>query len=106
MIEFFNTEPIPSWAINYLFNGDLTGLDKEEIDAVTAWQEDMAEWAEDEYEGFSGFDYELADGENAESYFTRCPAFGTRNHNALPQFGVCALQACDVYDVNVYIICN
>ena len=61
------TEPIPTWALCYLINGDPTGLTDEEIAMVDKWYElnkvEIVSTASDQ------------EGE-CYPYFTHFPAFG------------------------------
>lgn len=104
MIELMTTEPIPQWAICYFWNGDLGDLPDEDIEAMRKWEDEMIEYAKEQHPDlqFAGFSYEFSDGEDAEPYFTNCPAFGQRNKNALTRYGEPPLLACDVYDVDIY----
>ena len=36
-------EQVPDWAMNYLFNGDASGLEEEEIQMVDQWEKQMLE---------------------------------------------------------------
>lgn len=61
------TEKIPSWSLNYLINGDATGLTKEEKDAIDKW---YAEWQVQTVAP-------VTDEEgNTQPYFSHCPLFG------------------------------
>ncbi len=108
MIELLTTEKIPQWAICYFWNGELEGLEDEEIQVMQTWEENMIQYAKDKFpkKTFTGLLYDFHDGENAEPYFTRYPAFGTRNHNALTRYGEPPLLACDVYDIDIYATYN
>ena len=104
MIELLTTEKIPEWAICYFWNGDIGELSEEDETSMKEWEDEMIEWAKNRHPDlqFAGLDYEFADGEDAEPYFTNCPAFGTLNPNALTHRGEPPFLACDVYDVNIY----
>lgn len=105
MIELLTTKPIPQWAICYFWNGDLgDDLSDEDIEAMQKWEDEMIEYAQKRHPDlqFAGFFYEFSDGEDAEPYFTKWPAFGQRNKNALTRYGEPPLLACDVYDVDIY----
>ena len=104
MIRKLTTEKIPEWAICYFWNGDLGELNDEEIGAMQKWEDSMIQYAKDKFpkKQFTGLSYEFHDGENAEPYFTNCPAFGCRNNNALTRYGEPPYLACDVYDVDIY----
>jgi hypothetical protein len=108
MIEKLTTEKIPVWAICYFWNGDMGELNDGEIEAMQKWESDMIQYAKDKHprKQFAGLNYEFTDGEDAEPYFTRCPAFGERNELALPHHGEPGLLACDVYDVDIYATYN
>lgn len=108
MIEKLTTEKIPEWAICYFWNGDIGELDDEEIKAMQKWESDMIQYAKDKHprKQFAGLHYDFTDGEDAETYFTRCPAFGKRNEYALTHRGEPGLLACDVYDVDIYATYN
>lgn len=56
-------EPIPTWALCYVFNGDATGLTDDEIQMIDAWLND------------NQLDVVCED-EGASEYFTTCPSFG------------------------------
>ncbi len=104
MIELMTTEAIPSWSLCYFWNGETEGLEDEEIEAMQKWENEMIERAKKRHprKQFAGLAYEFADGDDAESYFTNYPAFGTRNKWALTRRGESPFLACDVYDVNIY----
>ena len=108
MIEPLTTEKVPEWAICYLWNGELEGLNDKEIKAVQDWENMLIEFAKERNPKmkFVGLEYDFHDGEDAETYFTRCPAFGERNENALVRYGEPPLLACDVYDVDIYACYN
>ena len=108
MIELLTTEKIPEWAIGYFWNGDMGELSEEEEKAMLEWEDEMIEFAKEQHprKQFAGLHYEFADGDDAEPYFTRRPAFGERNEYALPHRGEPSLKACDVYDVNIYASYN
>lgn len=61
------TKKIPSWSLNYLINGDATGLTKEEKDAIDKW---YAEW---QVQTVSPVTDEEG---NTQPYFSHCPLFG------------------------------
>lgn len=63
----FTTEKIPTWAINYLVNGEKTGLTDEEIDMIDKW------WSDNNIATVSPASEE--EGEY-HPYFSSCPAFG------------------------------
>lgn len=63
----FMTEPIPTWALCYLINGDSTGLTEDEIAMIDKWYADnnvQSITTASENEG------------NAFPYFSHIPAFG------------------------------
>lgn len=70
-------EQVPDWAINYLFNGDASGLEEEEIQMVDQWEKQMLE---------SGYDLGLMEPVSNEPYFSHYPAFG---------------KGCMVYDIAI-----
>ena len=106
MVKLLSIEKIPEWAICPLFNGDRDDLGEEERKALLDWQNEMIKWANEEGKNFAGLDYCMHDGDNAEPYFTNCPAFGPKNPNALTRCGESPYLACDVYDVDIYAIYN
>ena len=63
--------------MNYLFNGDASGLEEEEIQMVDQWEKQMLE---------SGYDLGLMEPVSDEPYFSYYPAFG---------------KGCNVYDVAI-----
>ena len=71
------TEQVPEWAMNYLFNGDASGLEEEEIQMVDQWEQQMLE---------AGYDLGLMEPVSDEPYFSYYPAFG---------------KGCNVYDVAI-----
>ncbi len=63
----FMTEPIPTWALCYLINGDGTGLSENEIAMIDKWYADnkvQTITTATENEG------------NTHPYFSHFPAFG------------------------------
>lgn len=63
----FMTEPIPTWALCYLINGDSTGLTDSDLTMIDMWYADnkvqtIATASEDEG--------------NTHPYFSHFPAFG------------------------------
>ena len=108
MIELLTTESVPEWAMCLFWNGDEEGLSEEELDEARKWEDEMCEYAKKKHprKKFAGLIYEFADGEDAEPYFTNCPAFGARNEYALTRYGESPFLACDVYDVNIYATYN
>lgn len=70
-------EQVPDWAMNYLFNGDNTDLDDEDMQNINQWENEMIE---------SGYDLGLMDTISDEPYFSHYPAFG---------------KGCMVYDVAI-----
>lgn len=105
MIEKLTTKKIPEWAICYFWNGDIgDNLTEEEVKTMQDWELKIIQYAKDKHpkKRFTGLTYDFTDGEDAEPYFTNCPAFGPRNPNALPHRGEQPLLACDVYDVDIY----
>ena len=104
MIEKLTTEKIPEWAICYFWNGELESLTNGEIEAMQKWEANMIEYAKEKHprKQFAGLCYEFHDGQDAEPYFSNCPAFGERNERALPHRGEPPFLACDVYDVDIY----
>lgn len=102
MIRLLTTEKIPSWAICYFWNGEREGLTEEEEKSMLDWEDEMIEYARGQGDNFSGLTFDFHDGEDAEPYFSRCPAFGERNPYALPRRGEPPYLACDVYDVDIY----
>ncbi len=64
------TARIPSWSLNYLINGDDSGMTDEDIDIVENW------FLENGYNGYTIISpHESADGA-FEEYFTSMPEFG------------------------------
>lgn len=60
-------EEIPEWSLNYVINGDATGLYDEEIDIIDKWlNENKAIVVDIVYDENGSF----------ESYFSHFPAFG------------------------------
>lgn len=63
----FMTEPIPTWALCYLINGDRTGLNESELAMIDKWYADnkvQSITTAHENEG------------NTHPYFSHFPAFG------------------------------
>ena len=60
-------EPIPTWALCYIINGDATGLTDEEIVMVDSWVKDSG------YEIITPCEDEKGEFFNS---FCSCPAFG------------------------------
>lgn len=63
----FMTEPIPTWALCYLINGDRTGLNESELAMIDKWYADnkvqsIATAPENKW--------------NTHTYFSHFPAFG------------------------------
>lgn len=69
-------EKIPTWAICAIVNADYSGLEDEDIEILEKWLDTC------------GYDHICCPNEDAEPYFTPCPAFGL---------------ACEVYDVECLI---
>lgn len=57
-------EPIPTWALCYLINGDRTSIEPEDEAIIEAWQER------------SGILEVICPDDASDSYFSPCPAFG------------------------------
>lgn len=55
-------EPIPTWALPYLINGDATGLQDDDLRMIKDWQEQTR--------------LEVTADYDSEEYFTGYPAFG------------------------------
>ena len=108
MIELLATERVPEWAICLLWNGEEEGLSEEELTEARKWEEKLSKFAKENRPKmqFAGLLYEFVDGDNAESYFTNYPSFGTRNKHALTRRGESPFLACNVYDVNIYATYN
>lgn len=67
----WTVENVPDYALPYLFNGDLDGLDEEDVKNVLDYEKALIDWR-DEQEGYS-WDIELME---EEPHFTNSPAFG------------------------------
>jgi len=63
---------IPTWALNYLVNGDAEGLTEEDLRLVREWE---CQW-----------DAPISISASGDPYFSNCPAFG------LP----CDVEECEV----------
>ena len=60
-------EAIPTWALCYLFNSDVTGLTDEEIRMIDNW---LNNWEREALTNTPTV------GGNAQPYFSHCPLFG------------------------------
>ena len=78
MVKYLSTEPIPEWALCYIFNGDMEGLTDEEIKMVNDFEESFHQP--------NGVIIDTPK-DDQEPYFTHYLAFGL---------------ACNVYDLDVY----
>lgn len=58
-------EKIPTWSLNYLVNGDATGLTEEEVEEISRGLEEH---------GIHEVVFPVD--QDASSYFTECPLFG------------------------------
>lgn len=58
-------EPIPTWALGYLINGDATGLEDEELEIIKTWIEKN-----------NVYDVASPSGDESQPYFSYYPAFG------------------------------
>ena len=76
-------EDIPAYALSYLVNGDDSGLEEEDIEAIDNFMEQFHREA-DEIKG-----YIVIDVISKDPFFTHNPAFGL---------------ACDCYECNICII--
>lgn len=56
------TEAVPTWALNYIVNGDATNLDEDEIDMIDGWLQKAR--------------IEIVSPRDEDPYFTHYPAFG------------------------------
>lgn len=66
-MKYRTVEPIPTWALDYLINGETEGVNEEEIQAIDQW---WKEWKVDTI-------YPLTDKEgNAQPYFSNNPMWG------------------------------
>lgn len=75
MLKYIDTVKIPTYAVCYIFNGDCSGMDDADIEAVDKF-----------CEKYPGATYDIPDMDSP--YFTNSPAFGL---------------ACDVYDMDIYM---
>ena len=74
-MEAYTTEKIPTWVINYMWNGDATDLEDEEVNMIEDFLSKI------EYKDFENED------DDPQPYFTHYPAFG---------------KPCEVIDVTFY----
>ena len=93
MLVYKNTYAMPEWAVCYFANGDSDCLTDEEIEIADKWYKEH-------FPNGCMFDF---GGDDNEAYFSRFPAFGERNKNALTSRGEPPLLACSVIDVDAYV---
>ena len=66
-MKYKTVEPIPTWALDYLINGETEGVNEEEIQAIDQW---WKEWKVDTI-------YPLTDKDgNSQPYFSNNPMWG------------------------------
>ena len=70
MLTFVEVIDIPTWAINYLANGDASGLTDEEIEEVGQFLRNACP---------AGVVFDFGDGVFNAHHFAHYPSFGTRN---------------------------
>lgn len=93
MLVYQDTYKIPVWAASYLAYGDRDVLSDEDVEIADKWYSEH-------FPHGCLFDFK---GDVNEPYFSRYPAFGERNKNALPNRGEYPFLACDVIDVDAYV---
>ena len=67
-IEYIDTINLPTWAVDYLVNGDSSGISEEDIATVDQWLESLDHHC-------VSFDFDC-DGEILGTFFTQYPEFG------------------------------